>query len=90
MKARAYVKSFLANRQRYFPDQELDETVEIIKRGMEEKKPKYFIALDVHRYLGHTYVGSPYSYFVTMVTGTITHMKINNGIINTKGIAVRK
>ncbi len=98
MKAQAYIKSVLANRQRYFPDREMDEVVEMIKQGAKDGKKRAEIALEVHRYLGHCYVETPFAYFKAMVTGVLTHININEGIIQIKKevknssnvIAVRK
>lgn len=98
MRAQTYIKNFLAKRQRYFPNKDLDETIEIIKQGVMDGKTASESALDVHRYLGHCYVNTPFGYFIVMVAATRTHININEGIIQIKKevrnssnvIAVRK
>lgn len=84
MRAQIYIKNFLAKRQRYFPNKDLDETVQIIKQGVKDGSTATESALDVHKYLGHCEVNTPYGYFIVMVAATRTHININEGLIRIK------
>ena len=84
MKVDLYIKSFLARRQRFYPDKEITEVADMIRKGMVEDTPCHFICREVDSFLRHYKVKKPYNHINKMVCGAMTQININEGIVAIK------